>query len=288
MRVVAPHQRGPGFSAAVFPWYLEKRREQAAPRPLPTSASTSTNNRSRPSRARSTFTCTTSRASRCCAGPQGTLYGASSQAGTIRIITNKPDPSGFEGGSARAQLVSRADAGDGFEGFVNVPLSDGAALRLVGWSRPDAGFIDNVEAGTRLLRRATSRNPRSTTPPSPTMREFAEDNYNTRGHDRRARGAAHQSRRELDASRPALMYQKMDQEGSWGDATSATPLVVRRQRASRTSADEFADDEWWQAGADGRGDDRQPGRRLLRQLPRSRQFQSIFDYSDYSYWYDVD
>ena len=29
-------------------------------------------------------------------GPQGTLYGASSEAGTIRIITNKPDPTKFE------------------------------------------------------------------------------------------------------------------------------------------------------------------------------------------------
>ena len=32
------------------------------------------------------------------AGPQGTLFGASSEAGTLRIITNKPDPSGFAGG----------------------------------------------------------------------------------------------------------------------------------------------------------------------------------------------
>ena len=29
------------------------------------------------------------------AGPQGTLYGASAEAGALRIITNKPDPSGY-------------------------------------------------------------------------------------------------------------------------------------------------------------------------------------------------
>ncbi len=45
------------------------------------------------------------------AGPQGTLYGASSQAGTIRIITNKPDPSGFDASyRPRGQLRRRGRA----------------------------------------------------------------------------------------------------------------------------------------------------------------------------------
>ena len=35
------------------------------------------------------------------AGPQGTLYGASSQAGTIRIITNKPQVGEFDAGFER-------------------------------------------------------------------------------------------------------------------------------------------------------------------------------------------
>lgn len=84
-------------------------------------------------------------------GPQGTLYGASSEAGTIRIITNKPDPSGFAGGAdAEVNTVRHGGMGYGAQGFVNAPLSDSAALRVVGWYRHDAGYIDNVP-GTRAF-----------------------------------------------------------------------------------------------------------------------------------------
>jgi iron complex outermembrane receptor protein len=79
------------------------------------------------------------------AGPQGTLYGASSESGTIRIITNKPDPSGFKAGyDIEGNTVDHGSEGYKFEGFVNLPISATAAVRLVGWDERDAGYIDNV------------------------------------------------------------------------------------------------------------------------------------------------
>ena len=46
------------------------------------------------------------------AGPQGTLYGASSMAGTLKLVTNAPDPSGFYG-SAGVEInnVAHGDFG---------------------------------------------------------------------------------------------------------------------------------------------------------------------------------
>ncbi|KAB2855449.1 MAG: TonB-dependent receptor, partial [Sphingopyxis terrae] len=83
------------------------------------------------------------------AGPQGTLYGASSQAGTIRIITNKPDTAGFEGRiDGELNNVKHGGMGGRLEGMINAPLSEMAAVRLVGWYQKDAGYIDNVP-GTR-------------------------------------------------------------------------------------------------------------------------------------------
>jgi iron complex outermembrane recepter protein len=79
------------------------------------------------------------------AGPQGTLYGASSQAGTIRIISNKPDPSGFKAGyDLDLNTVKHGGTGYDIEAYVNLPLSSTAAVRLVGWDEHDAGYIDNV------------------------------------------------------------------------------------------------------------------------------------------------
>ncbi len=80
------------------------------------------------------------------AGPQGTLYGDSSQSGTLRIITNKPDPTAF---AANADFMVRAgdksDLSHEVSAWINLPLiEDKFALRLVGFSATDGGFIDNV------------------------------------------------------------------------------------------------------------------------------------------------
>ena len=78
-------------------------------------------------------------------GPQGTLYGASSQSGTLRYITNKPDPTGFHAElSLDGHTVDHGDEGYELSGVMNLPLGEKAAIRLVGFSARDAGYIDNV------------------------------------------------------------------------------------------------------------------------------------------------
>jgi iron complex outermembrane receptor protein len=81
-------------------------------------------------------------------GPQGTLYGASSESGTVRIITNKPDPTKFSGSiDLQGNQILHHGNGHELEGYVNIPLGSNAAIRLVGWDESDGGYISNV-AGT--------------------------------------------------------------------------------------------------------------------------------------------
>src|SRR5882724_4807545 len=77
------------------------------------------------------------------AGPQGTLYGASSLSGTLRIITNKPDPTKFAAGyDFTANKYSPGGPGGQVEGFVNIPISDSIAIRLVGFYDHEGGYIN--------------------------------------------------------------------------------------------------------------------------------------------------
>jgi len=83
-------------------------------------------------------------------GPQGTLYGASSQSGTIRIITKKPDLQVFEGFlEATGKATEHGAPSYDLNGAINIPLiPDQLALRVVGYRAEDGGFIDNVVGTT--------------------------------------------------------------------------------------------------------------------------------------------
>jgi len=79
------------------------------------------------------------------AGPQGTLYGASSEAGTIRIITNKPEM-GVTAGRVDGEInmVDHGGVGGNIEGMINLPIGDRVAFRASAFWQRDTGFIDNV------------------------------------------------------------------------------------------------------------------------------------------------
>jgi outer membrane receptor protein involved in Fe transport len=79
-------------------------------------------------------------------GPQGTLYGASSMSGTVRMLTNKPDPTktamAFNAGVGQTDGASGADYT--YDGTVNLPIvPDELAVRVVGYQGDRQGYIDN-------------------------------------------------------------------------------------------------------------------------------------------------
>ena len=101
-------------------------------------------------------------------GPQGTLFGSGSVGGTIRYITNQPTIGEFEGSiEGNVNVVEEDDMGGHLKGMVNLPVTDQAALRIVGYYTDYAGFIDarrpngswsdNVNDGERMGLRAALR-----------------------------------------------------------------------------------------------------------------------------------
>ena len=85
-------------------------------------------------------------------GPQGTLFGASSQAGTVRIITNKPEFNEFSAGvNASYSSTSGGDDSYSLDAHINVPMiEDTLAGRLAVFNAKQGGYIDSVLSSKQI------------------------------------------------------------------------------------------------------------------------------------------
>ena len=78
-------------------------------------------------------------------GPQGTLFGASSQAGVVRMITNKPKPGVTESNvEIETRFMPEGDSGTKLEAMTNVPITDSTTWRFVAYRDRRGGYIDQV------------------------------------------------------------------------------------------------------------------------------------------------
>jgi outer membrane receptor protein involved in Fe transport len=209
-------------------------------------------------------------------GPQGTLFGSSSMAGTVRIITNKPSTKGFEAGYSLTADNLRSRMGGTAEGFVNIPISDRAAIRLVGFAERDAGYINNV-----LVDKKADGSP-LTYPTSGALRTNAgltESNYNNTD----TYGARAALKIDLDSNwtvTPSAMAQQQKSHGQFSYSPALGDLNVARYSPERFN------DRWWQAALTVEGkianfDLLYAGGYLHRTTDLTN------DYSDYSYFYDA-
>jgi outer membrane receptor protein involved in Fe transport len=84
-------------------------------------------------------------------GPQGTLYGATSLSGSVRIITAKPNLNGFGAKvEATGATTDGGEASYALNAMVNIPIiADKLGLRAVAYSREDGGYIDNPVRGRK-------------------------------------------------------------------------------------------------------------------------------------------
>lgn len=204
------------------------------------------------------------------AGPQGTLYGASSQAGTIRTITNKPDATAFSASyDLKGSFVENGDQGYSAEGYVNIPIADNAAVRLVGWYEHSPGYIDNVKGTMTFPTSGITINNDA----------VAKDNYNE-GDTWGGRALLKIDLNDNWTIMPGLMGQVADFKGQFAYDPQIGDLKLTH------FTPESSHDSWVQAsltilGKIGNWEMTYAGAYL------DRNDETKADYADYSYWYDV-
>lgn len=203
-------------------------------------------------------------------GPQGTLFGASSMAGTLRIITNKPDPAAFSAGyDLELNSVDHGATGHLVEGYVNLPLSEKAAIRIVGFSEHDAGYIDNVRGPTQIY--PTSGVPRDNA-------DLVKKNFNDVDING-ARAALKVDLNDQWSVTPAIVYQRQHAHGTFAYDPALGDLKIAHYIPERNN------DRWHQASLTIEGRIANLAVTYSGGAMR-RHIENDADYSDYSYFYD--
>ena len=220
-------------------------------------------------------------------GPQGTLYGASSQAGTIRTITNKPDTNAFSASyDLQGNFVQSGETGYTAEGYVNIPMGERMAVRLVGWYEHVPGYIDNVygemnypvwEGGPPYDDDGNFLPPTGYI--TANNSKYVKSNYN----DVDTYGGRALLKIDLNDSwsiTPGVMGQSTDTGGVFVYDPNVGDLKVQHYNPEKST------DNWYQASltVEGRIGDYEL---VYAGAYLNRNDFVASDYSDYAYWYDV-
>jgi outer membrane receptor protein involved in Fe transport len=168
-------------------------------------------------------------------GPQGTLFGASSQTGTIRLITNKPNHSGFSGQVEAAYGTTKGGEGSyDINGHLNIPLIDDVlAMRVVAYTSHDGGYVDNIYGESYSGNYDNA--------------DVVEEDFNEYDVDG-GRIAVLWNMGDDWSALFSLLTEQTELNGSWEtDPSLGDHKIVR-------FIEEFRTDEWWSAGITLSGD----------------------------------
>lgn len=176
-------------------------------------------------------------------GPQGTLFGASSQSGTVRMITNKPDFNGFSGGvDVGTSFTKGGEMSNSLEAFMNFTLADDLAVRITAYNDNQGGWIDNIlndpsnggYGGSAVVIDRISggvlTDPANTPVTAPENSTLVEDDFNDASYAGVRVGVAYEINEDWDLL-VQHTQQQLDTEGVFGydptlEGTSSTNRFV--------------------------------------------------------------
>jgi outer membrane receptor protein involved in Fe transport len=80
------------------------------------------------------------------------LYGAGSEGGLLKYVTNPPDPTKFAAAvQAGGEDVAHGEAAGSGKGMINLPIGDRAAFRLSGYYEGLPGYVNDPSLGEKNI-----------------------------------------------------------------------------------------------------------------------------------------